>query len=92
MGRIRDLIKTFIEPQQVQDLPELAVEAGIGKNDIELLKRTRGGISWADFSGENKEPKERTENIANGRKSRQKAQTQVKDSQQETNRNSGEQR
>lgn len=90
MGRIRDLIKTFIEPQQVQDLPELAVEAGIGKNDIELLKRTRGGISWADFSGENKE---KEKNVINGRKSRQKVPTKVKDdSQQETNRNSGEQR
>lgn len=52
MGRIKELIKSFINPApQEQSFEELAVAAGIGEADLNALKKSMGGVKWK-FDGE----------------------------------------
>lgn len=47
MGRIKELIKSFIEPaQEEKSFDELAVAAGIGEADLNMLKKSIGGVNW----------------------------------------------
>lgn len=57
MGRIKELIKSFINPVQEEgDFDELAVTAGIEGADLAELKKSMGGVKWS-FDEEEKEPK-----------------------------------
>ena len=57
MGRIKELIKSFINPApEEQSFDELAVAAGIGEADISALKQSMGGVNW-QFDEEIEEPK-----------------------------------
>ena len=57
MGRIKELIKSFINPApEEQSFDELAVAAGIGEADISALKKSMGGVNW-QFDEEIEEPK-----------------------------------
>lgn len=55
MGRIKELIKSFINPVQEEgDFDELAVAAGIDAADLTELKKSMGGVKWS-FDEEEKE-------------------------------------
>lgn len=57
MGRIKELIKSFINPApKEQSFDELAVAAGIGEADLIALKESMGGVNW-QFDEEIEEPK-----------------------------------
>ena len=60
MGKIIELIKSFINPVQPEkSFDELALAAGIGDADLNELKKSMAGISWENFSREEevKKPK-----------------------------------
>lgn len=45
MGRVIELIKSFINPApKEKSFDELAV--GIGEADLNMLKKTMGGVNW----------------------------------------------
>ena len=47
MGRVIELIKSFINPApKEKSFEELAVAAGIGEADLNMLKKTMGGVNW----------------------------------------------
>ena len=57
MGRIKELIKSFINPApEEKSFDELAVAAGIGEADLNTLKKSMGGVSWK-FDDEMEESK-----------------------------------
>lgn len=63
MGRIKELIKSFIEPApEEKSFDELAVAAGIGEADLNMLKKSIEGVNWK-FAEEEKTTK-------NGRKNK----------------------
>lgn len=52
MGRISELIKSFINPVEPEkSFDELAADAGIKEADLKMLKKSIGGVSW-DFEDE----------------------------------------
>ena len=54
--RIKELIKAFAEPAREEPtLSELAVVAGIGENELNMLKQTQGGVKWK-FADEYEDP------------------------------------
>ena len=60
MGRIIELIKSFINPKEEEkSFDELALEAGMSQADIAVLKNTMEGVSWAKYVGEENEGKKR---------------------------------
>lgn len=61
MGRLKELINIFINPVQPEkSLDELAAEAGIEADDLELLKKSFNGLEgdW-EFADDVEEPKKK---------------------------------
>ena len=61
MGKIIELIKSFINPiQPEKSLDELALEAGISGADLDLLKKSANGLenSW-EFADDVEEPEKK---------------------------------
>ena len=57
MGKILELIKSFINPiEPEKNFDELAVAAGVSSEDIATLKKSMGGLVWK-FDGEDEEPR-----------------------------------
>lgn len=57
MGRIKELIKSFIDPTPVKkSFDDLAVAAGIGEADLNTLKKSMEGVKW-QFDEEPEETK-----------------------------------
>lgn len=62
MGKILDLIKSFINPApEEQSFDELALASGISQEDLAQLKAS-DGIDWAKFSREDEEDKKKEKN------------------------------
>lgn len=65
MGRIKELIKSFINPApEEQSFDELAVAAGIGEADLNELKKSIGGVSWKFDEGTEEPKKVRKSKVA----------------------------
>lgn len=65
MGRIKELIKSFINPTPVEkSFDELAVAAGIGEADLSALKKSMGGVKWQFDEEPEKPKKERKPKVA----------------------------
>lgn len=54
MGRIKELIKSFINPVEPEEtsFKELALASGVSEKELNALKSTMNGIDWAKFSKE----------------------------------------
>lgn len=54
MGRIKELIKSFINPVEPEEtsFKELALASGVSEKELNALKSTMNGIDWAKFSRE----------------------------------------
>lgn len=62
MGKILELIKSFINPApEEQSLDELALASGVSQEDLAQLKSSNG-IDWAKFSREDEEDKKKGKN------------------------------
>ena len=47
INRIKEFIKVFTEPVKEElTLSELAVVAGIGEKELDMLKQSQGGVKW----------------------------------------------
>ena len=56
MGKIKEFIKSFIEPRKEdQSFEEVALAAGLKTSEISELKKAMEGVSWANFARENSE-------------------------------------
>lgn len=65
MGRIKELIKSFINPApEEKSFDELAVAAGIGKADLNALKQSMGGVQWQFDEGIEERKKRRNPKVA----------------------------
>jgi len=68
MGRIIELIKSFINPVQPEkSIDELALEAGIGEADLNLLKSSMGGVTNFKFADVEEPKKGKNTKIASKR-------------------------
>ena len=71
MGRIIELIKSFIKPiEPEKSFDELAVAAGIGAEERAILKKSMGGISWK-FDEGNEEAKKTRKSKTSSRETTQ---------------------
>ena len=58
MGRIRDLINSFLKPSESEmNLDELALATGIKPELIKELKATQNGVKWTGYSETSKKVK-----------------------------------
>ena len=56
MGKIKELIKSFINPApEEQTFRELALESGMSENELNELNKTMNGIDWGKFAREDEE-------------------------------------
>lgn len=63
MGRILEMIKSFIEPaEEEKSFEELAMADGLGEKEIKELKKTMEGIDWK-FDEEIEENKKSNKNL-----------------------------
>lgn len=59
MGKIKELIKSFINPApEEQTFRELALESGISENELNELNKTMNGIDWGKFAREDEETRD----------------------------------
>ncbi len=58
MGRIKEIIKSFINPApEEKTFKELALASGLNPEEVEELNQSKGGINWFKFAGEEENPK-----------------------------------
>lgn len=63
MGRIADLINSFLKPNNTeQNFDEIVLSEGISQADLSQLKRTMDGVRW-DWSSEEIEDRKATKGI-----------------------------
>ena len=63
MGRIRELIKNFLEPSEIEGtFNELAIASGLSQEEIKELNKAMNGIEWAKFAGEYEKKKSKKQN------------------------------
>ena len=56
MGKIKEFIKSFIEPRKEdQSFDEVALAAGLKTSEISELKKAMEGVSWANCDREDSE-------------------------------------
>ena len=56
MGRIKELINRFLEPNEIKrKFSELAIASGVSLENVEELNNTKNGISWKEFEREDEE-------------------------------------
>lgn len=61
MGRIKELINKFIQPEeQEKSFEELALSSGMTEIEIKELKNNIQGINWNKFARENIETSKKT--------------------------------
>lgn len=61
MGRIRELIKNFLEPSEIEGtFNELAIASGLSQEEIKELNNTKNGLDWTKFSKEDDEKKKKS--------------------------------
>ena len=61
MGRIRELIKSFLEPSEIEGtFNELAIASGLSQEAIKELNNTKNGLDWTKFSKEDDEKKKKS--------------------------------
>lgn len=61
MGRIRELIKNFLEPSKIEGtFNELAIASGLSQEEIKELNNTKNGLDWTKFSKEDDEKKKKS--------------------------------
>lgn len=62
MGKILELIKSFINPApEEQSFDEIALACGVSQEDLAQLK-TSNGVDWAKFSREDEDDKKKGKN------------------------------
>lgn len=62
MGKILELIKSFINPApEEQSFDEIALASGVSQEDLAQLK-TSNGVDWAKFSREDEDDKKKGKN------------------------------
>ena len=50
MGRIKELINRFLEPNEIKrKFSELAIASGVSLENVEELNNTKNGISWKEL-------------------------------------------
>lgn len=58
MGRIKELINKFIQPNETETtFNELALASGLSEEEIKELNKTINGIDWGKFARENNSKK-----------------------------------
>lgn len=69
MERVIELIKSFINPKEEEkSFDELALDAGLSKEDIAVLKETMQGVSWAKYArSDDTVKKEKNRKLVKGR-------------------------
>lgn len=69
MGRVIELIKSFINPKEEEkSFDELALDAGLSKEDIAVLKETMQGVNWAKYArSDDTVQKEKNRKLVKGR-------------------------
>ena len=61
MGRIKELINRFLEPNEIEgEFSELAIASGLSSEEIKELNNTINGINWSKFAREDEEKKVKT--------------------------------
>lgn len=61
MGRIKELINRFLEPNEIEgEFSELAIASGLSSEEIKELNNTMNGINWSKFAREDEEKKVKT--------------------------------
>ena len=61
MGRIKELINRFLEPNEIEgEFSELAIASGLSSEEIKELNNTINGINWSKFAREDEEKNVKT--------------------------------
>ena len=60
MGRIKELINKFLQPNETElSFNELAIASGLSPEEIKELNSTINGVNWPKFAREDEEKKNR---------------------------------